>query len=255
VNSGREITMRISNYLFLGVFAITLSGCGVGDRLDHIGQPPSMTPMENPRNDPNYNAVSLPMPAEAPAVRQEASLWQTGARAFFKDQRAAKVGDILTVVINIDESAKLQNNTTRARDGSETAGMPHFFGLETAAAKILPEGYNPSKLVDLSSSGNSTGDGKIDRKEQIQLQVAALITDRLPNGNFVIAGKQEVRVNYELRELTVQGMIRPQDVSPANTIKYDQIAEARISYGGRGQITDLQQPRYGQQVFDTLFPF
>ena len=247
--------MRIGTFLSFGVFAIALSGCSVGEQLDHLGKPPSMAPMENPRDDPNYNAVSLQMPAEAPAVRQEASLWQTGARAFFKDQRAAKVGDILTVVINIDESAKLQNNTTRARDGSETAGMPHLFGLETAAAKIFPDGYNPSKLVDLSSSGNSTGDGKIDRKEQIQLQVAALITDRMPNGNFVIAGKQEVRVNYELRELTVQGIIRPQDVSPANSIAYNQIAEARISYGGRGQITDVQQPRYGQQVFDMIWPY
>jgi len=246
--------MRTKQLLPLAALATGLSGC-VGDQLDHLGKPPSMSPMENPREDPNYTPVSLPMPAQAPAMRQDASLWQPGARAFFKDQRAAKVGDILTVVINIDESAKLQNNTTRARDGSETAGMPHLFGLETAAAQIMPEGYDPSKLVDLSSNSASAGDGKIDRKEQIQLQVAAIVTDQLPNGNFVIAGKQEVRVNYELRELTVQGIIRPQDVSPGNTIKYDQIAEARISYGGRGQITDLQQPRYGQQVFDMVFPF
>jgi flagellar L-ring protein precursor FlgH len=246
--------MRTTHLLPFGIFALALSGC-VADRIDHLGKPPSMAPMENPREDPNYNAVSLPMPAQQPVVRQDASLWQPGARAFFKDQRAGKVGDILTVVINIDESAKLQNTTSRKRDNSETAGLPHLLGLETAAASIMPNGFSPDKLVDLSSAGNSAGDGKIDRKEQIQLQVAALITDQLPNGNFVIAGKQEVRVNFELRELTVQGVIRPEDVSPANTIKYDQIAEARISYGGRGQITDVQQPRYGQQIFDTIFPF
>jgi len=246
--------MRITHLLSFGVIGAALSGCAF-DGLDHLGRPPSMAPMENPREDPNYRAVSLPMPTQQPVIRQDASLWQPGARAFFKDQRAARIGDILTVVINIDESAKLQNTTTRKRDGEETAGMPHFFGLETAAANIFPEGYDPSKLVDLSSSGSSAGDGKIDRKEQIALQVAAIITDQLPNGNFIIAGKQEVRVNYELRELTVQGIIRPEDVSPANTIKYDQIAEARISYGGRGQITDIQQPRYGQQVYDKVFPF
>jgi flagellar L-ring protein precursor FlgH len=243
-----------TNHLLALAAAIALSGC-VADRLDHLGKPPSMTPMENPREDPNYSAVTLPMPAQAPVVREAASLWQPGARAFFKDQRAARVGDILTVVINIDESAKLQNTTSRSRDNSETAGLPHLMGMETLAAKIMPDGYSPDKLVDLSSAGNSAGTGKVDRKEQIQLQVAAIITDQLPNGNFVIAGKQEVRVNYELRELTVQGIIRPEDVSPANTIKYDQIAEARISYGGRGQITDVQQPRYGQQVFDMVFPF
>jgi flagellar L-ring protein precursor FlgH len=246
--------MRIKEIFALGGLALALSGC-VADRLDHLGKPPSMSPMENPQNDPTYKTVSLPMPVQPPAQRQPASLWQPGARAFFKDQRAARIGDILTVVIKMDESAKLENKTTRTRDNSETSGMPHFLGLETAAANILPEGYDPNKLVDLSSESNSTGNGKVDRQEQIELQVAAIITDQLPNGNFVIAGRQEIRVNFELREVTVQGMIRPEDISPANTIASDQIAEARISYGGRGQITDVQQPRYGQQVYDMIWPF
>lgn len=245
--------MRIKEIIALGGVAVTLSGCV--DQLDHLGKPPSMSPMENPQNDPTYKTVSLPMPVEPPAVRQPASLWQPGSRAFFKDQRAARIGDILTVVIKMDESAKLKNKTTRLRDGSETAGMPHFLGFETAAANIFPEGYDPSKLVDLNSQSESNGDGKVDRQEQIELQVAAIITDQLPNGNFVIAGRQEIRVNFELREVTVQGLIRPEDISPANTIASDQIAEARISYGGRGRLTEVQQPPYGQQILDQVLPF
>ena len=245
---------RMKPLLLLAGLALTLGGC-IADRLDHLGKPPSMSPMENPQEDPNYRRVSLPMPVQPPAQTQTASLWQPGARAFFKDQRAARIGDILTVVIDIDESGKIDNETTRSRDASETAGMPHLLGFETAAANIFPEGYDPNKLVDLSSSSGSAGSGSVDRKEKIELQVAAIIVDQLPNGNFVIAGKQEVRVNFELRELLVQGIIRPEDVSPANSISYQQIAEARISYGGRGQITDVQQPRYGQQVFDMIWPY
>ena len=246
--------MRIRSVLLLGGAALSLGGC-MGDRLDHLGKPPSMSPMENPQDDPSYHAVSLPMPVQPPAQPQTASLWQSGARAFFKDQRASKVGDIMTVVINIDESAKIDNTTTRSRDNGETAGIPHFFGLETAVGGIMPDGFDPNKLIDMSSTSKSTGSGNVDRKEKIELQVAAIIVDQLPNGNFIIAGKQEVRVNYELRELTVKGIVRPQDVSPSNSINYNQIAEARISYGGRGQITDVQQPRYGQQVLDMVLPF
>jgi flagellar L-ring protein FlgH len=246
--------MRTKSVLLLCGIAIALSGC-MGDRLDHLNKPPSMSPMENPQDDPNYRAVNMPMPVQPPPQPQTASLWQTGARAFFKDQRASKVGDIMTVVINIDESAKIDNTTTRARDNGETAGVPHFFGLETALGGIMPDGFDPNKLIDMSSTSKSTGSGNVDRKEKIELQVAAIIVDQLPNGNFVIAGRQEVRVNYELRELTVQGIVRPEDVSPANSINYKQIAEARISYGGRGQITDVQQPRYGQQVLDMVLPF
>ena len=246
--------MRTPSLLILGSVAVALSGC-MGDRLDHLGKPPSMSPMENPKDDPSYQAVSLPMPVQPPAQPQTASLWQSGARAFFKDQRAARIGDILTVVIDIDESAKIDNTTERSRNNSDTSGIPHFFGLETAIGGIMPDGYDPNKLIDMSSTMNSAGTGAVDRKEKIELQVAAIIVDQLPNGNFVIAGRQEVRVNYELRELTVQGIVRPEDVSPANSINYKQIAEARISYGGRGQITDVQQPRYGQQVLDMVLPF
>jgi flagellar L-ring protein precursor FlgH len=82
-----------------------------------------------------------------------------------------------------------------------------------------------------------------------------VVTDRLPNGNFVIAGRQEVRVNSELRELRIAGVIRPEDISSRNTIDYFKVAEARIAYGGRGTISRVQKPRYGQRLYEFVVPF
>jgi flagellar L-ring protein FlgH len=182
---------------------------------------------------------------------QSNSLWKTGSRNFFKDQRASNVGDILTVNIIIDDQASIDNTTTRSRSNSDDVNMNKMLGLET----LIPDSLTPGDLVNTTSATSSSGAGAVDRKESINLTVAAVVTQTLPNGNMVIQGKQEVRVNFEVREMTIMGVIRPEDISSTNTIEHTQIAEARISYGGRGQITDFQQPRYGSQLFDILFPF
>ncbi|TIV92058.1 MAG: flagellar basal body L-ring protein, partial [Mesorhizobium sp.] len=106
-----------------------------------------------------------------------------------------------------------------------------------------------------SSSTETNADGEIKRSEDIELNVAAVVTEVLPNGNLMIRGSQEVRVNYELRVLTIAGMVRPSDIGAENTIPYERIAEARISYGGRGRASEVQQPAYGQQVLDQVLPF
>jgi flagellar L-ring protein FlgH len=235
--------------------AASLGACNAAGRIAEIGSPPAISQIQNPQAMQGYQPVSLPMPAPQFGTREPNSLWRTGSRAFFRDQRAARVGDIMTVVIQIDDRAQIANNTARTRENSESAGLPSFFGLESNLGKVFGPELDPSSLVELESGSGSRGTGSINRSERIELQVAALITDVLPNGNLVIQGKQEVRVNYELRELTITGVVRPEDISSANSISYEKIAEARISYGGRGQITDVQQPRYGQQLFDIIMPF
>lgn len=232
-----------------------LGACSTFDRVKDIGEAPALSDTKNPAALYGGRALSLPMPDVADERTQANSLWRAGARSFFKDQRATKRGDIVTVVIDIDDRAQLDNTTERSRTNGEEASLPAFGGFEQLLVDLLPDGANADQLVDLSSDSSSRGDGSVDRRETVALTVAAIVTDVLPNGNLVIAGKQEVRVNFEVRELTVTGVIRPEDINNSNRINHDQIAEARISYGGRGQITDVQQARYGQQIYDILFPF
>ncbi|QQR69577.1 MAG: flagellar basal body L-ring protein FlgH [Alphaproteobacteria bacterium] len=235
------------------IAVLALPGCNAGSRFEEIGSAPKLAQIAPP--PAQAQTVSLPMPTPMPDNRQPNSLWRAGSRAFFRDQRASRVGDILTININLDEKAKMSNKTKRGRDNSDSAGMPSLWGFESKLAKYFPDAVDPEKLVDLSSKTSNSGSGEIDRGETIQLRVAAMITQVLPNGNLVLQGKQQIVVNYEMRELTVAGVVRPEDISSANSVNYDQIAEARVSYGGRGQIIDVQQPRYGQQVLDVIMPF
>jgi flagellar L-ring protein precursor FlgH len=242
--------------LVLAVASISLGGCGnMLDRIAEAGKEPTMAPIENPNAQPNYIPITMPMPAPMTDIRQSNSLWRQGSRTFFADQRASKVGDILTVVIQIDDSAKLANATTQTRGGTNSAAASSLLGYESKLGKIFPKAVDPTSLIDTDSSTNTSGDGTVDRSEAVDLRVAAVITQVLPNGNMVLNAVQQVRVNYELRELDVNGIVRPQDITTDNEISYDQIAEARIAYGGKGTISDVQQPRYGQQVYDILFPF
>lgn len=229
--------------------ALALAACGAAERIANIGKAPDMTAI-NPGTVPAYTGT-FQQPAAVAALPhgddQSArnSIWRTGSRHFFKDARAAKTGDIMTVLININDSAKVDNSTTRARTSSNSAAIP-----------ALPFGLGKSgNLIDTTSGIANKGSGTVDRSEAISLTVAAIVTKVLPNGNMVIQGRQQVRVNNELRDLTVAGIVRPEDISSTNTIKHTQIAEARVSYGGKGQISDLQQPGYGQQLYEILSPF
>lgn len=230
-----------------------LSGCAAVDRLKNIGQAPPLSEVDNPTARPGYKPVQMPMPAAQPASYNPNSLWRNGSRAFFKDQRAHQVGDILTVTVNITDQANFANETQRSRSNKEDSGITDFIGaktLGTQAQKVLP-----GRLLTADSSASSDGKGTIQRSESLTTNVAAVVTQVLPNGNLVVEGKQEIRVNYEVRELIVAGIVRPEDIQSDNTIDSSKIAQARISYGGRGQISDVQQPRYGQQVMDILLPF
>lgn len=236
--------------------ALLLSACTTIDRLNSVGQAPTMTPIIDPRDRNGDRQITMPMPRQEVAHYQANSLWAAGARSFFKDQRATKVGDIVTVLIDISDKAEVSNQTSRTRKSEESADLTNLLGLEGAAAgQFLPNGYDPKAAINLGSDSSTEGQGSVNRKEKVELTLAAVVTQILPNGNMVLEGHQEVRVNFELRDLSVSGIVRPEDISATNEVKHTQMAEARISYGGRGQLTDVQQPRYGQQVIDILFPF
>lgn len=246
---------RAAHLTVLVALGLALSGCNALERLSEVGEEPKLTQIQNPAVIHGDRPLQLPMPAPVAVERQANSLWRPGSRAFFKDQRASQVGDLLTINIDIEDSAEISNTTQRSRRAAEESAASAFLGYESNLDAIFPEAINPDNLIDLTSASNSTGAGSVNRDESINLRVAAMVTQVLPNGNLVVAGRQELRVNYEVRELQVAGIIRPQDITNANTIDFDQIAEARFAYGGRGQITDVQQPRYGQQVYDILWPF
>jgi flagellar L-ring protein precursor FlgH len=251
-----RLPASLTRNLALGLVLVALTGCNAIQRLSEVGEPPKMSTIENPVEARNYRPVSMPMPRVEEQDPNSNSLWRPGSRAFFKDQRANDVGDILTVVVNIqNENAALTNATSRSRGANESAGLPGFLGFESQLNKILPDAVDPGNLISAESDSGSTGTGTILRSETIDVRLAAVVLQVLPNGNLVVAGRQEVRVNNELRELQVTGVVRPQDIRSDNTIDVDKIAEARISYGGRGTISDVQQPRYGQQIFDIIFPF
>ena len=229
-----------------------LSGCA---RLDHVGKPPSFTPANETQEHVAMLYQGLPLTTQNQRTVDDASLWSGSRQSLLGDRRATKKGDILTVVIEIDEEASISNDTNRSRSSSESLEMPQLLGLPQRLDRELPVGASSASAVDLGGSSSSSGSGSVSRSEKLELRVAATVVDVLPNGVLAISGSQELRVNFELRELLVTGYVRPDDISRQNEITYDKIASARVSYGGRGQITDVQQPRYGQQILDAILPF
>ncbi|MGF1605821.1 MAG: flagellar basal body L-ring protein FlgH [Rhodothalassiaceae bacterium] len=232
--------------------AMLLAGCGAAERVANIGKQPDLKPFGEIAAPARPRSLSVPIPDDEFQDNTPASLWRVGARAFFKDQRASRVGDILTVIIAIDDEAELENTTTRSRSAGEDASLSAFLGTP---ADLMNLGIETDPAVGLTSDSSHIGTGEIEREEEITTVLAAMVVDVLPNGNLVIEGRQEVRVNYDIREIMIAGIVRPQDISSTNTILHTQVAEARIVYGGRGQLMDVQQPRYGQQLYDIIFPF
>ena len=245
------LSARVAIAAFAGAM---LGGCAALERLTQIGEQPRLSAIENPVATAGYKPVQMPMPMAQPASYNPNSLWRNGSRAFFKDQRAHQVGDILTVKVRITDKATLENETSRSRKNGEDSGVDAFFGKAKLPSPLNKVGV-PGRILTADSTAGSEGKGSIDRKEELSTNVAGVVTQVLPNGNLVLEGKQEVRVNFEVRELIVAGIVRPEDIESDNTIDSTKIAQARIAYGGRGQITDVQQPRYGQQVLDVLLPF
>jgi flagellar L-ring protein precursor FlgH len=235
-----------------GALCVLVSGCA---RLETVGQLPQFTTPTRGNEVFAMNASQIPDARAVPVRHEASSLWTAGRQSLLGDRRASRRGDILTVVIEIDDSAEISNSSERGRSGSEEMGVTGLFGLPQVIDRALPSGASTAEAVGTNSSSQSAGNGAVRRNEQLTLRIAATITDVLDNGILRLEGSQEVRVNYEIRELLVSGYVRPEDISRQNEIAYDRIAAARISYGGRGLISDVQQPRLGQQVADILLPF
>ncbi|MBL4807320.1 MAG: flagellar basal body L-ring protein FlgH [Rhodobacteraceae bacterium] len=246
----------MTKFILLMTMAFSLSGCL--DRLNNVGRAPAFTEMDagvTADISPQRAAMAAQQPVARREFYEQGSLWRSGPTSLFGDRRAARLGDILTVIIDINDKAQLQNSTTRARSAGENVAIAELLGLpHLLESEFFGEG-NLDPAVQLNSSSSTDGSGTVRRNETIMLRIAATVVEVLPNGHLVVRGTQEVRVNYELRDLQVAGIIRPEDISRQNTISYDKMAGARILYGGRGQISDVQQPRYGQQIFEIIAPF
>ncbi|WEX08311.1 flagellar basal body L-ring protein FlgH [Chelativorans sp. AA-79] len=227
--------------LLLAVLA--LAGCAAHDE---IGKPPALSPVGSGAEPTVLQAYHYP--ERKPAHVSRYSLWSDRQSRFFTDPRALEVGDILTVFISINDKAKFENESERSRRASRNLGLAGSFAIGSATGSAEAEG-------EIGSGTSTTGAGATERSEDMRLVMAAIVTEKLPNGNLRISGTQEVRVNAELRVLTIAGIVRPSDIGPNNTISYERIAEARISYGGRGRLTEVQQPPWGQQVLDNVLPF
>ncbi len=236
----------------LTVVTLAVAGCG---KLEQVGRAPDFSGLEGTDQHYAMYSAALPEDAAADTPTDDSSLWTAGTDSLFGDRRAAQRGDILTVVIEIDDSASISNSTGRSRNGAQSAGLPELLGIPQRIDEILPEGASMADAYATKSSSTFKGTGSVSRKEKLTLRIAATVVEELPNGVLRVEGQQEVRVNFEMRELIVTGFVRPSDVSRQNEITYDKIAGARIAYGGRGQITDMQQPTYGQQVADIVTPF
>ena len=247
-----QIMLRLTAY---GLVALTVTGCNVLSRLSEVGDGPELTKIVNPVARPGYRPVSLPMPTPQVAEDNPNSLWRAGAKAFFKDHRAKEIGDVLTVKLDFTDTATFENKTERERDDSEDTNITQLLGLEAEFSKVLPQAVSAASLLSFDNAHETKGEGKVDRQEVISLTFAAVVTQILPNGSLVIVGRQEILVNSELRELMVTGVVRPSDIDSDNTISHEKIAEMRVAYGGSGTLSQLQQPRWGTQIWDIIFPF
>lgn len=243
-----------STHLLLGIALVaSLGACSTMDRLAQVGQAPTLTAIDDPTTAPGYNPVTMPMPAPEVVAYQPNSLFRPSAKGFFKDQRARKIGDILTIKVTISDQAKFANQTARTRTSSSETGVGGVLG--SIFNEVAGPDVSADAAVTTSSGLGDSGNGSVNRSETLNTQIAAVVTQVLPNDNLVIEGRQEVRVNFEVRDLIIAGIVRPEDIGADNSIDSSKIAEARISYGGRGQITDVQQPRYGSQILDAILPF
>jgi flagellar L-ring protein precursor FlgH len=222
--------------------------------LDEINKPPQLTAVGTGLS-PNQAAINT-MPATPASYVTPASLWQDSGADLFRDPRASKVGDVVTVKISINDQASFNNTTNASRSSDMELDITNTANLSwSGMTKHLNTQSTGQLDPKIQSTTSSQGQGAISRSETLTLLVGAVVTAVLPNGNLIVSGRQEVMVSFEIRELIISGIVRPRDIATDNSISYDKIAEARISYGGRGRLSEVQQPGWGQQLINRFSPF
>ncbi|MES2252611.1 MAG: flagellar basal body L-ring protein FlgH [Pseudomonadota bacterium] len=252
--------------IYTFMMLLSLTGCNLAEKLSTVGETPELSQIQDPTRVKGYQPISMPMPtASTQQIEHSPSLWQTGSRAFFKDQRAGKIGDVITVIIAIDQSESIEMTPSIERKNSGTSTVTNALGLERKAEKFFPAKQRPqsSILADIAnpswlnvgSDPTLSGSAKYNVNDKIKFKIAATVLQILPNGNMVILGRQEIRLVNEIREIQVKGIIRREDISSSNMIHGEKISELRISYGGRGELSDMQAFPWGQQVMNKILPF
>lgn len=254
----------MKKFNLLIVASLVLSGCtnNMLQKLSTVGEPPQLSHIKNPTEMNGYQPVTMPMPTPRTdsITCHGNSIWQNGSKAFFKDQRANKVGDILTVLVDLNQKETMEMNPNLSRKTQGNTIVNNILGFERKAEKLFPKKQHPdgqknSKWLDFSSDPSLSGNAKYDVTDKINFKIAVTVVQILPNGNMVIHGRSEIRLINEVREVELKGIVRKEDISAGNFITYDKIAEVRISYGGRGELTDMQAFPWGQQILNKVMPF
>jgi flagellar L-ring protein precursor FlgH len=236
--------MKRAQILIGCTLLVVISGCAT--KPNEIGQEPRLSEMGKSLTSEQLQLTALYRNANAEA--NGSTTWDDSKGFLFRDFKARTQGDVLTIDISIDDKASLGNQSNRSKEASVNNSLDYLI-------KFLGLGTSGSGSLDINSSSASAGKGNVQRSEKIKFSLAAIVTKTLPNGLLLVSGSQETRVNFELRILTIQGLVKPQDITKDNRVSFDKIAEARVSYGGRGRLTEVQQPQIGQQVYDIIRPF
>jgi flagellar L-ring protein precursor FlgH len=244
--------MKFSDYIIAILLCFLITGCSLAEDLGGAITGPQLSETKNLEQD---EAIETPLPLEAFAEDHSPnSLWRKGATSFLQDQRASREGDILTVVVKVNDSANLQNNTKVQRTSTNSLAAPKLFGNETGLSDYIPE-IDPTNLLSTAAAPSHDGKGSAQRSENIQFEIAAMVIKRLPNGNLFVKGEQEMMVNKELRKILVSGIVAPADIEPGNIVNSRRLSQARIYYGGEGSIQGAQNAKWGTKLLEAITPF
>lgn len=182
------------------------------------------------------------------------SIWQASSGSLTEDMKARRRGDILTIVITETASASKEAKTDTSRGSTVNAGIPNFMGLEKVG--LLKNNIGDlSKLISANVDSSYKGSGSTSRAENLKATMTARVVEVLPNGNMMIEGRRNIKVNNEDQEIVLEGVVRPRDIGADNVVNSIYIADAKISYFGRGIISDRQSPGWLMNIVDKVWPF